>query len=317
MKKSIFRQISCVLVGVTACAVLLTTGCTLRPADDDYETLANASDNDDGDSEDSETSEAEATEEETSTDELTVVVDDDGSHIVDSNESESHVYEAVEIEDLEEPTDENGEWTDYILGTDTLEIYLDDATEGYENVKIHIDNLPVIYVEDTDIQTELNAYLYVLVQNDYLYRFQLKDLDIELTCTVLSATRFVSYQFEGMVYHTGDDARYESEREYRYYITIDRMTGTVINLETAYGVENAYEDILNGNYEVIRAEDSVFERFEDDLLADVYVNEPVFEDDLDHELDFYIDEDGHVCVVVWVGEENGSYAILRLGESLI
>ncbi len=313
MRKNNFRQIFCAIAGITACSALLATGCTLRPDGDEYETKeAVEVDEDESSSE----NEAEATEEEASTDELTVVVDETGSHVQGEEESTVREYETVAIEDLELPTDENGEWTDYIIDTATLDIYRDNEDEGYVNVKIHIDNQPIVYVSDTAVETELNAKIYELVQNNYMYRFQMKDLDIELTCTQISATRFLCYQFAGAVYHTGDDARYESEREYLYYLTFDRMTATVINLETAYGVQNAYNDIANGDYEIIRAESSVFERFDNELLADVYVNEPVFEDDLDHKLDFYIQE-GYVHVVIWVGEENGSYAIFRLGESLI
>lgn len=293
--------------------LVLASGCSLRPSMNEYQpTEPAASDNDVSDNDVSDNSTEETadrtqdaqTAETTQTQIVQIEVNDE-------TKADDHAYETVPIEELEEPVDENGIWTDYILATDVLDAEWEAPTFGEHGSRFYVADYPVIFVSDSKKEEAINAVVHQYVENDYANRFQIKDIDIDLTCSVLSETRFVSYQFEGLVRHIGDDVRYEDEREYRYYFTIDRMTGRIINLETAIGVDTVYEEISNGNYEVIRAEDSVFERFSDDLLADVYINEPLFSDDTGHELDFYI-QDGFIYVVIWVGEENGSYAILRL-----
>lgn len=299
------------LVGV----LMFSSGCSLRTEIDEYhETNPAVSDNDAQETEAAAGNTAEPETTQPQTVQIVVGETDGAGNSTDGTGGSSHMYETVPIKELEEPVDESGAWTNYLLGTGTMDEQWEAPTFGEHGSRFYVHDYPAIYVpEDEEQQTEINNILRQYVQNDYSDRFQIKDIDIELTCTVLNASRFVCYQLEGEVRHIGDDVRYEDEREYRYYFTIDRMTGQIINLETAIGVNTVYKEISSGNYEVIHAEDSVFERFSDDLLADVYVNEPLFADDTGHELDFYI-QDGHVYVVIWVGEQNGSYAILRLNK---
>ncbi len=275
------------MTGVIACACVYITGCTLRPATIDTSFLY-TSDNDSD-----------------TTDETDLAVSSN-----DTQEDET-TEEAAEL-----PIDENGEWTDYILGTDVLDQQWEAPTFGELGCSFHVENYPVIYVmSDPDTESAINTLINEYVLNDYYLRFQMEDLEISLTCSVMSATSYVSYQLEGVVRHIGDDVRYEDEREYRYYFTIDRMTGEKLSLETVYGIERAYQAICDGEYEVVRAADSVFERFTDELLADVYINDPYFTDDEEHYLDYYI-QDGALYVVIWVGEDNDYYAILRLEGEL-
>lgn len=295
------------IMGMLASVLVLASGCSLRPSiNEDQPTKPAASDNDVSDNDAKEaTDDAAGTQTAETTQPQIVQIE------VPETKDDHHAHETVPIEELEEPVDENGVWTDYILATDVLDAEWEAPAFGEHGSRFYVEDYPVIFVSDSKKEEEINAVVHQYVENNYSNRFQIQDIDIALTCSVLSATRFVSYQFEGQIRHIGDDVRYEDEREYRYYFTIDRMTGQVINLETAIGLDTVYEEISKGHYEVIRAEDSVFERFPDDLLADVYINEPMFPDDTAHELDFYI-QDGYVYVVIWVGEENGSYAILRL-----
>lgn len=299
------------MLGMLAGVMVLGAGCALQPTIDEPETTKPvASDNDvkETSTENPETAPATAPE----IVEIEHVVENTTAH-------DQSTHKTVEIPDLEEPLDEEGEWTDYLLGTDIREERMEPSDlVGTYGTEFYVNDYPLILVlDDEEKQDEFNAQLFVYVLNDYHNRFQMKDLDINLTCTVLNQTRFVSYQLEGEVKHVGDDARYEDEREYRYYINIDRMTMQRLNLETVIGWDTVEEAISTGDYEVVRAEDSVFETFSDELLADIYLNEPMFADDTEHELDFYI-EDGAVHVVIWVGEENGFYAILKLNpEPLI
>jgi hypothetical protein len=226
--------------------------------------------------------------------------------------AEAQVHLPVEIEDLEEPVDADGNWTSYILSTDVREERMEGDNVGTYGTEFYVHDYPTILVpDDIEKQDELNTQLFIEVLNDYHNRFLLYDLDIELTCSVLHQTRFVSYQLEGTVKHVGNDSRFEDEREYRYYITIDRMTLQRLNLATVMDWSTVETAISTGDYDVVRADDSVFTTFSNELLADVYLNEPMFEDDTEHELDFYL-EDGAVNVVIWVGEQHGFYAILRL-----
>ncbi len=303
------------MTGMLACVLVFAAGCTLRPSiNEGIGSSQGASGNDFITSDTGASSDGTDSPSQPQTIEgerPVIEVIPSTASPDESQDPTQYVYETVPIEPAELPVDSNGEWTDFILGTDVLDVEWEAPTFGEQGCRFHVDDFPVIYVSDSDKEVEINSIINQYVINDYPLRFQMVDLDISLTCSVMSATRFVSYQLEGLVRHIGDDVRYEDEREYRYYFTVDRMTGQQINLETAFGVEAAYEEICNGNFEVVRASDSVFERFTNEMLADVYVNEPFFADDMDHKLDFYI-QNGYVHVVIWVGEENGSYAILRL-----
>lgn len=296
------------IMGMLVCVQVLFAGCTLRPSVEEPEAPSESgrdvSDNDAQETKD--TASSVQSGEETQPQVVPI-------EIGTEDKPADSAHETVPIEELDEPVDENGVWTDYILSTDVLDAQWAAPTFGEHGSRFYVEDYPVIFVSDSEQEEKINAVVHQYVENDYANRFQIQDIDIELTCSVLSETRFVSYQFEGYIRHIGDDVRYEDEREYRYYFTIDRMTGQIINLETVLGLDTVYNEISSGHYEVIRAEDSVFERFPDDLLADVYINEPIFADDTEHELDFYI-QDGYVYVVIWVGEENGSYAVLRLYE---
>lgn len=299
------------MMGMLAGVMVLGAGCALQPAiETPTTTNPVVSDND------IEKSSTEALETDPTTAPEIVEIE---QMVESTSNDEQAVHETVEIPELEEPLDEEGEWTSYMLGTDIREERMEPSElVGTYGTEFYVNDYPLILIpDDEEKQDEFNTQLFIYVLNDYHNRFQMKDLDINLTCTVLNQTRFVSYQLEGEVKHVGDDARYEDEREYRYYINIDRMTMQRLNLETVIGWDTVEEAISTGDYEVVRAEDSVFETFSNELLADIYLNEPMFADDTEHELDFYI-EDGAVHVVIWVGEENGFYAILKLNpEPLI
>lgn len=292
-------------------AALLTAGCALRPNKEDIQITSPAVSNNNPETAAAST-EASTEEESSSVNVIDLGVSSPSQ--TDSEEQGEHVPETVPIEDLEEPLDEDGVWTDYILATDTKDDEWEAPLFGVNGSKFVVQNYPVIFVTgDSEKEAEINSIVDQYVVNQYSDRFQIMDIDIELTCSVLNESRFVCYQLEGTVKHIGDDVRYEDEREYRYYFTIDRMTGQIINLETAIGEDVVYEEISSGDYEIVRGDAAVFEQFSNDLLADVYFNEPLFSDDTEHELDYYI-QDGHVYVVIWVGEQNGSYVILRLNK---
>lgn len=308
------------MLGMLAGVLALSSGCSLRPDINEYQPVdSSASDNDTDAEETAEHTESsqEASQEAETTQPQLVQVEVEMTGASEGNANGASgaeaVHETVPIEELEEPVDENGVWQNYILGViGPYEFVAHEPEHGDYGVKFHVENYPFISVlDDSEKHAEINEIIYEYVANDFTQRFQMKDIDIELTCVPMNDLRFVSYQLEGVVKHVGDDVRYEDEREYRYYFTIDRMTGQILNLETVLGIDTAYDQIYNGYYEVIRADDSVFENFSNELLADIYINEPLFADDTEHKLDFYIQGD-YVYVVIWVGKENGSYAILRL-----
>jgi len=246
-----------------------------------------------------------------------IVIDIDtptSSHFGNDNENQNIEYEKIAIDrrlSKVMPIDENGNWTDYTLAyAPHDEIWVDEAGNPI-NVEYCIENFPGIICSDEEKTTAINELIEPYGLNKYTERFQMWDLWVNLVCTTLNETRFVSFEFAGTIQHDKGDMRYENEREYRYYFTADRMTGTVLNLETIYGVMNVYNDIAEGNYSVIRGEDLVFETYDNEGLAKAYVYDPMFSDDLQHYYDWYL-SDGHLCVVVWVGADKGSYAILQL-----
>ena len=240
-----------------------------------------------------------------------VVIDVPGTNQVDGIDFSK--YSKVLIEEAEEPINENGEWSDYTLVSNPLEIPFKGEEFGEHEARLFIDNYPFVMVSDEEQQKKIQDSMWSQLENKVTERFLIYNIDIDLNCELMNASRFISYKISGNVYHTGDDDRFEDQVEYLYCSTFDRMTGQVINLETAMGVKSAYNQIKDGQYEVVRAEDSVFEKFSNKLLANIYVNDPLFEDDEDHTLDFYI-HSGRVYVVIWVGEDNGSYVILKLNE---
>ncbi|MCR5742684.1 MAG: hypothetical protein K6F92_03005 [Lachnospiraceae bacterium] len=264
-----------------------------------------------------ETTGAPETETVETTEGLDIVIDIDtptSSHFGNDNENETIEYIDLAIDrrlSKVMPIDENGVWTDYMLVYSPHDDIWVDEEGNPINVEYCIEDYPGILCWDEAATDKINKLIEPYCLNKYVERFQMWDLWVNLKCTTLNETRFVSFEFAGTVMHDKGDLRYEKEREYRYYFTVDRMTGTVLNLETMYGVMKAYNDIAEGNYTVIRGEDKVFETYDNEGLAKAYVYDPVFTDDLQHELDWYL-SDGHICVVIWVGADKGNYAILQL-----
>lgn len=225
------------------------------------------------------------------------------------------------IPDMYLPKNEKGEWSNHVLLVRDLFHHVyetsDKADFGENGVVYDIKNYPLIAVgEDLNKQKEFNDKIVQYLYNNFNRRFQMYNIAFELECFAHNKdSRFISFEIAGDVFHNGDDSRYQDEKEYRFYFTIDRMTLDKIALGTAYGVDRAVEDIKNGNYTVVKAEDSVFEAFSDELLARVFRDDPMFSDDPDHYLDFYFDA-GKVCVCIWVGNDHGGYAVLKLnGDS--
>lgn len=262
-----------------------------------------------------EPSSEEPTAEETTAEEETTTEEETTIHFGGDDLENTVEYELREIESFETlPTDGAGNWTDYILNAGPHdEVWVNEEGETI-NVEYNIENFPGVMVldpEKAELMNHINEVVSDYSKNDYINRFQMWDLNVQLVCTPKHVSRFVSYAFEGTVYHDKADFRYEVEREYRYYFTVDRMTGTILNLETVYGVQNVYDEIVSGDYTVVRADDKVFETYTNENLARAYIFNPIFDDDLQHERDWYL-ENGRLHIVIWVGADKGNYCILAL-----
>ena len=222
------------------------------------------------------------------------------------------------IPNFDFPFDENGEWADYriIFGDSFVIDMKTDALYdfGAYGFTYSIKPLPGILVSDQEKQILFNEKLVEYIKNDFATRFQLKDMKVELECIPHNLdSRFVSFEFKGNIYHYGDGTPYQDEKEYRFFFTVDRFTMEKVNMDTVYGTNKLQEDIENGKYTVVEGYGKAFERFKKDMLARAYLSDPLLSGDEDHYYDFYLD-DGKLCVCIWVGNENGGYAVLKLND---
>lgn len=294
----------------------ILTGCQL---DTSYDVVENTNAESNTETEGEVTSvENTETEAESTPEEMIVTLPGEAQSVIESMSEQSKAEQNMDnIKDMVLPTNEDGEWEDYILGIGEKyhhQFITDEVWNfGEYGVTYDIDNFPVIFVHnDVDAINEANAKMVEYAINNFTKRFQMVDLNVQLECTVHNEnSRFVSYEIAGTIYHPDDTSPYQDEKEYRYYFTIDRTSMERISLSVAYGINNVKEAISAGKYEVVRADKKLFDVFNDELLARAYIQEPMFIDDDDHYLDFYFD-DGRLCVCIWVGDDLGGYAVLKL-----
>lgn len=190
-----------------------------------------------------------------------------------------------------------------------------------ENLDVRI-KLPVIIVKDAAQMKYLNdECLAPGALLNYGNYYVLENFRMNIDTRLTKQDDVISYIFQGTSTRplTDEDRKngryepYEKDRVtvIRYGFTMERTTGKAINIEEAIGMDVVTQAISSGAYEFVENPNQIQNIYSNEDLAYIYENFPSVRFDLNHEKDFYI-ENGFVNVIIDVGEENGSFAILKI-----
>ncbi len=178
--------------------------------------------------------------------------------------------------------------------------------------------VPQVYTKNKKLYKQINDNIVNHSEGGFRGTLELRNLEITSYYEVMTENdELLSYFMTRRLHHLdADQGQYREFDENKSAVTMERRTGKVYTLADVYGMDQVVKDITEGKYQVIAGSEEVFRRFTDEQLASLYSKNTTVAKDDDHKYDFYI-QDGHVCVLIWVGPNFGNYVRLKLGESIL
>ncbi len=176
--------------------------------------------------------------------------------------------------------------------------------------------IPQIYTKDEKLYKIINDSIIENSEANFRQGIVLNNLEVTSYYEIMTETKeLISYYMTRRLHHLdAQEGLYREYDEMKSAFTMEVRTGKIFDLEEVYGMDQAVEDIKNGNYSIISGDASAFSSISDEQLSILYSKYPAVTKDDDHKYDFYL-KDNKVCVLIWVGQKYGGYVRLQLGDS--
>ena len=226
------------------------------------------------------------------------------------------------------PTTEEVETADPMVSTRDISEYRKHKEFSLFDFEYHYDNpednfsgrmlIPQVYTKNKTLYKTINDSLIKNSEAGFRSNIVLKNLEVTSYYEVMTENdELLSYYMTRILHHLdADEGLYREYDEMKSGVTMERRTGRIYCLADVYGMDRAAADIKEGKYTIVSGDAAVFEKFTNEQLSKLYSEYTTVSRDDDHKYDFYL-KDGKVCVLIWVGQNYGSYIRLQLGDATL
>ncbi len=195
----------------------------------------------------------------------------------------------------------------YSLKLNTYELIEEDSM-----TRVKIDFPQIEGLKNSDIQKIANKKLYQIpIKDIYTKYWETKGLNLESKYKVMESGAVLSVLYYGEPYVDGTN----HPEKVCFAVNIDLESGDVLCLKDIFDFQELKNKFKGGDFFMVEGIDDIFQNEEIDtyeVLLSYYENDPIIYGDLDHQLDFYLNEE-RIGIIINLPHAYGDYARFEYG----